>query len=151
MTQVEFEAILADSTKHVDGDVVWKKPDDGHRDALAFRVDVLNSGDYPLIVNGWYNPLVPSFSVALIHRGVGRIYGLCIGHEHHNPSCSNVGAEVHKHAWSDATRDKYAYRPADISAQPDNPGLALQEFFREANIRHNGAIAPISPRQSTLF
>lgn len=114
-------------------------------------MDVLNSGDYPLIVNAWYNPLVPSFSVALIHRGVGRIYGLCIGHEHHNPSCSNIGAEIHKHAWSDATRDKDAYLPTDISAGADNPVLALREFFQEANIRHEGVISPIAPRQGTLF
>ena len=151
MTQAEFEAILADQTKRIVSDVVWRKPDDGHRQALAFRLDVQNAGDYPLIVNGWYNPLVPSFAVALIHRAVGRIYGLCIGREHHNPTCSNVGADIHKHAWSDATRDKYAYRPPDISAAADNPVLALREFFQEANIRHEGSIAVLPPRQSTLF
>ena len=151
MTRAEFEAILADQTKRIVGDVVWRKPDDGHRQALAFRVDVHNAVDYPLIVNGWYNPLVPSLSIALIHRAVGRIYGLCIGREHHNPTCSNVGADVHKHAWSDATRDKHAYRPADISATADTPVLALREFFEEANIRLEGSIAAIPPRQSTLF
>ena len=71
VTQAEFEAILADQTKRIVGDVVWRRPDDGHRQALAFRIDVQNVGDFPLIVNAWYNPLVPSFSIALIHRAGG--------------------------------------------------------------------------------
>ena len=151
MTQAEFEAILADTSKHVVGDIVWRKPDDGHRHALEFRVDVVNAGEYPLLIKAWYNPLVPSFSLALIHRAVGRIYGLCLGREHHNPTCINVGSDVHKHTWSDATRDKEAYRPTDISARPDDPVLAWHDFLHEAGIEHQGVLAPIPPRQGKLF
>jgi hypothetical protein len=151
VTEAEFQAILSDTTKRVAGDLSWRRPEDGHATALAFRADIENAPQQPLLVKVWYNRVVPTLSFSLIHRPTGRIYGLDIGPEHHNPSCTHIGSDTHKHVWTDAVRDKHAYRPEDITARADQPNLAWEQFCREANITHDGVLYALPPAQSTLF
>lgn len=73
----------------------------------------------------------------IIHRGVGRIYGLDMGKDHHNPSCQHVG-DKHKHRWDERLRDKDAYIPQDIRAAVTDPLGVWRQFCREARIAHQG-------------
>jgi hypothetical protein len=149
ITQNEFEAILTDTSKRIDSDINWKNDED-HSPAVEFRVPVHCTNGYPLFVNGRYNGLARTLSFHLIHSGTGRIYGLDLGADHHNPQCNHVG-EKHKHKWSDACADKEAYVPPDITAQIGNPVLVWQQFCTEAKIIHNGSLDNPPPAQEELF
>lgn len=141
MTQQEFEVLIADASKRIEGDLGWSEDED-HSPAVQFRAEVQSDAGYPIFVRGRFNPAAGKLSYALIHRGSGRIYALDLGAEHHNPACDHVG-EVHKHRWSDQFADKEAYLPADIHSAVQSPVSVWQEFCREAKIVHNGRL--VSP------
>ena len=63
---------------------------------------------------GRYNQDARTLTYALILKTVGRIYGLDMGKDHHNPQCEQVG-DTHKHRWSEQYRDKEAYVPTDVT------------------------------------
>ena len=94
ISQQEFEAILADETKEIAQDLVWREDED-HSPAREFRASVASQAGYPLFIVARYNPVAGALSYALIHRGAGRIYALDLGADHHNPDCNRVG-EKHK-------------------------------------------------------
>ncbi len=102
LNQGEYEAIIADEAKVIGGDIAWAT--DPYTQAQSFRVEI--DSEYPIFVNGWYNPLSGKLSYAIIHRSVGRIYGLDLGAEHHNPDRQPVG-EKHKNYWREGYRDKW--------------------------------------------
>lgn len=139
ITQQEFDALLADTTKTIKGDLAWCDDED-HSPALEFRAEVRSEVGYPLFVVGRFNPMAGTLSFAIIHRGAGRIYALDLGADHHNPTCQRVG-EKHKHRWKEAFRDKEAYVPDDITEPWDRPVAVWAQFCEEANIRHDGTLA----------
>lgn len=140
MEQAEFEAMMADADKIIVGDVDWREDED-HSPACEFRVEITSSAGYPLFINGRYNPLAETLSYTMIHRTAGRVYGLDLGADHHNPTCERVG-EKHKHRWTPQFRDKNAYVPGDISALVTDPVTVWQQFCAEANIDHRGVLHP---------
>lgn len=145
LTSAEFESILADKSKRIDGNIEWVQDED-HSPAVEFRAEIQNEGGWPLFVRASYNPLARTVTFALILKTVGRIYALDIGKDHHNPQCTQVG-RTHKHRWSEQFRDKEAYVPADITAAPDAPVLLWQQFCSEARITHAGTLsAPPHPQ-----
>ena len=149
ITQQEFNAILADTTKTIEGDLAWSDDED-HSPAIEFRAEVRSEAGYPLFVVGRYNPMAGTLSFAIIHRGAGRIYGLDLGADHHNPTCQRVG-EKHKHRWTEAFRDKEAYVPDDITESQDHPVSVWAQFCKEANIRHDGMLtAPVIQEELPL-
>jgi hypothetical protein len=97
MNHNDFEALMNDKSKRITGDISWSEDED-HSPGVEFRTEVRSDAGYPLFIKGSYNPLIEALSYNLIHRGSGRIYGLDIGKEHHNPSCVYIG-EIHKHRW----------------------------------------------------
>ena len=138
LTQQEFEAILADDSKRIDGDIPWRE-DPEHSPSREFRVELASDAGWPLFVVARFNPYAGTLTYALIHRGAGRIYALDLGADHHNPTCQRVG-EKHKHRWTEGFRDKEAYVPDDVTA-PWNDAVAVwQQFCREAKIAHTGAL-----------
>lgn len=139
ITQAEFEALISDETKRIDGDLRWTEDED-HSPAVQFRAQVSSEAGYPLFVNGRFNALAGTLSFALIHRATGRVYGLDLGADHHNPSCTHVG-EKHKHRWTDQFADKQAYVPDDITATADEPVSVWRQFCAEAKIKHDGSLA----------
>jgi hypothetical protein len=149
MTQAEFEALLADESKRIDGDIAWSDDED-QSPAVEFRAEVRSDAGYPLFVRGSFNAEAQTLTYALIHRGVGRIYALDLGKDHHNPTCEHTG-ERHKHRWSDTLRDKEAYVPADITAPATDPAAAWQQFCVEARIKHDGALPRPPARQLGLL
>ena len=147
--QEEFEAIMADETKLIDSDIAWFEDED-HSPSQEFRVEVKSGSGYPLFIKGSYNPLIPALTYSLIHRGVGRIYGLCYGKGHHNPTCQRIG-NLHKHSWNDAVKDKNSYVPTDIRAPAHDPVHVWREFCAEARIRHDGRLDAPPLLQKELF
>ena len=149
LTDQEFDGILSDPTKRIDGDIQWATDED-HSHCVEFRAEVVSAGGWPLFVKGTYNPLIPALTYSLILKTEGRIYGLDIGKDHHNPQCQQVG-ELHKHRWTEEFRDKEAYRPIDITAAADDPVKAWNEFCTEARMHHNGCMHSPPPHTEDLF
>jgi hypothetical protein len=140
LTNAEFETILGDPSKCIEGNIVWQEDED-HSPSLEFRAEVYSDTGWPLFVRGSYNPLIDALSYVLILKTVGRIYGLDLGKDHHNPQCDQVG-DHHKHRWTQQFRDKEAYVPTDLTALPSDPVMCWQQFCAEANLKHNGTLAP---------
>ena len=139
LTDAEFAALMADK-KQISGNIVWGE-DEGHSPARVFRAEVESAAGWLLFVQGRYNPLAGTLTYALILRTEGRIYGLCMGKDHHNPQCNQVG-EKHKHRWSERYRDKEAYLPNDITASVSDPVAVWKQFCEEAGIEHDGRMNP---------
>ncbi len=148
-SNAEFEALIGDGTKRIGADIAWREDED-HSPSVEFRVEVQSDAGWPLFVRGSYNPLIPALSYVLIMPNVGRVYGLCLGKDHHNPQCNQVG-ETHKHRWNERFRDKEAYAPTDITASASEPVKVWQQFCVEAKICHAGKMQPPSPQQLPLF
>ena len=136
LTPGEFEDLLADGGKRIEGDIVWA-PDSRHPGAMAFRAEVVSDAGYPLFVAGWHNPRMGKLSYALIHRQVGRIYALDLGADHPNPDGQWVG-DKHKHHWTPGFRDRFAYAPSDITEPWHRPAAVWRQFCAEARIEHRG-------------
>ncbi|ASC69189.1 hypothetical protein XM38_001150 [Halomicronema hongdechloris C2206] len=149
LTQAEFDQILDDPSKRIDGDITWTNSNNTLWS--QFRADIITSSDHDLFIQGSYNPVIPALSYILIYPAAGcRIYGLDLGKDHRNPDGRLVG-ETHKHSWTETFRDKQAYAPPDITAPASNPVEVWQQFCQEARITHNGIMAPPSDSQLDLF
>lgn len=149
MKQSEFDALINDPSKTIEGDIMWSEDED-HSPTLEFRVDLASEPGYPIFVRGSYNLEAKALTYAVIHKSYGRIYGLDLGKDHHNPSCEYIG-EKHKHRWDEKLRDKQAYIPDDISAPVDEPLTVWKQFCLEAKIIHNGIIHQPPPSQMFML
>ena len=137
LSQQEYEAIINDMTKVIYEDITWEGA--GNSSMRQFTVDIQSDDAHPIFVKGWYNPLSGKLSYSIIHRSVGRIYGLDMGADHVNPNGEPVG-EKHKNYWVPGRRDKWAYVPEDITESWNRPGAVWGQFCAEAKIRHLGVI-----------
>lgn len=146
MRQQDFEALLADTKKSINEDIKWEEDKD-HPPTVMFQVKVTG---YPLYVKGSYKPITQGLSYVLIYYGVGRIYGLDMGHNHTNPSGFKVGRK-HKHRWDENLRDQEAYVPDDITAPASDPLGVWRQFCKEALIIHNGRMYLPPPLRLELF
>ena len=137
LSQQDYEAIINDTTKVIHEDIAWE----GGRNSpmREFRVDIDSGDGHPIFVKGWYNPRSGKLSYSIIHRQVGRIYGLDLGADHQNPDGKFVG-EKHKNYWVPGSRDKWAYVPDDITEPWNRPSAVWSEFCAEGNIQHLGRL-----------
>lgn len=149
LSDTEFDAILTDQTKLIEGDIAWEENPD-HSPSLEFKAQIITAGGWPLYMKGTFNPLIPAISYALISQTSGRIYALDLGKGHKNPDGTRVG-DTHKHRWSEEFKDKQAYEPEDITSTPENPIEVWQQFLQEARIQHHGRMHPPPPIQRDLF
>jgi len=149
LSNSELETILNDASKRIEGDLVWQEDED-HSPWVEFRADVRSEAGWPLLVRGSYYPYIPALSFVLILKTVGRVYGLDLGKDHHNPQCNQVG-EKHKHQWTEHLRDKEAYVPHDITAPPTDPVAVWRQFCCEAKLTHEGALHAPPPARKELF
>lgn len=140
----DFDALLADPSKEIRGDVTWTR-DSGSSRAVCFRVGVHTNPPCPLIAVGRFDPSAGKLTFALIHRRAGRIYGLDLGAAHRNPDGAILRG-AHKHHWKPGWKDRIAYRPPDITAAWDDPVTVWKQFCAEANLRHTGVLErPYAP------
>ena len=140
LSQQEFEAILADESKRISGDILWQRDAD-NSPAVEFRTDVTTDDESYLLLAGRYNASAGKLSFSLILRGSGRIYGLDMGVAHRNPDGEMIEG-VHKNSWREGAGAKWAYAPPDISAQWNDPVEAWRQFCAEARIHHAGIMRP---------
>ncbi len=136
LSKAEYYAIIRDNTKVILEDIVWESASNS---TARFRANVDSDEKYPIFINGWFSPLSGKLSYAIIHRGVGRIYGLDLGADHYNPDGESVG-EKHKNYWTPGSKDKWAYVPTEITETWDQPAAVWNQFCKEANLRHSGTI-----------
>ena len=101
--------------------------------------------------------LAGTLTYALILKTTGRVYGLDLGKDHHNPTCEQVG-EKHKHRWSErygrvqgGGGDKEACVPDDVNAPVSDPVAVWSEFCAEARIRHDGRMRRPLATQGELW
>lgn len=149
LTDAEFNTILNDETKQIDRDIVWLKDED-HSPCIEFQAEVRSEAGWPLFVRGSFNPLIPALSYVLILKTAGRIYGIDLGKDHHNPQCYQVG-ERHKHRWSEQFRDKEAYSPGDITEPASDPVAVWTQFCKEAKLIHKGTMTAPPAFQKEFF
>lgn len=135
----EYADIISDATKTINGNILWEGRADSR--PKEFRIDVESNYGYPIFIKGWYNFSAGKLSYAIIHRAVGRIYGLDLGADHYNPDGNSVG-EKHKNHWVPGYRDKWAYAPEDITEPWDRPLEVWRQFCAEANLTHQGIMSP---------
>ncbi len=138
ITRLVFEAILADDTKWIRGDLSWHS-DEYMTSTKTFQAPIHSDRRYPLKIVGRWNPRAGKLSYVLLHRGTGRIYALDMGANHRNPTGELVG-ETHKHEWTDEFKDKQAYVPMDITAPWNQPLAVWDQFCEEAGIVHSGIL-----------
>ena len=148
LSQQEYDNIIDDDTKVIAEDITWQpRP---NSPAQEFRIDIDSDEGYPVFVKGWYNPSSGKLSYAIIHRSVGRIYGLDLGAEHRNPNGELVG-EKHKNYWIPGSRDKWAYVPNDITETWNRPVAVWKQFCDEVHLQHTGTIQyPLTQRTLPL-
>ena len=139
LTEREFADILADTSKRIEGDIVWM-PDPQHPGAVRFRVDVVSDTGYPLFMAGWYRPEKGGLGYTLVYRGEGRIYAIDFGHDHTNQSNKERLGRKHKHYWTEEYAAHIAYNPTDITEPWHQPLSVWQQFCAEARIEHRGAM-----------
>ena len=148
-TDDEFRA-LYESPKIIVADIEWQIDSD-HPLSQEFVVEIEMDAGYPLRVKGTFNPHVPALSYMLIlPTPIGRIYGLDLGKDHHNPTCSYTG-DKHKHTWSEEVRDKEAHVPNDVTASPKDVLAAWEQFCNEVNIDHRGTMKSPNELTEDLF
>lgn len=149
ITNEEFQAIIDDESKRIEGDISWSEDED-HSDAREFRVAVHSDSGEPLQINGSYNAYSGKLCYTLLRQGTGRIYGLDLGISHGRQNPTGLYAK-HKHRWSEARRDKEIYDPPDITASVNRPVEVWHQFCAEARINHHGTLhePPMQLRQST--
>ncbi len=148
LSQQEYDSIIGDDTKVIAEDIAWQGG--AHSPAREFRIGIDSDDGYPIFVKGWYNPYSGKLSYAIIHRSVGRIYGLDLGANHRNPDGQLVG-EKHKNYWVPGSRDKWAYVPEDITETWSRPVAVWEQFCDEARLKHAGTLDhPITQRTILL-
>ena len=77
LSQEEFDAIIADKSKRIVGDVAWSESL-GHQGAVEFGAPVLNYLNRPLRVHGWFRQSERKLSFTLLYGSV-RIAGIDFG------------------------------------------------------------------------
>lgn len=144
LSNTEFAAIMQDG-KEIAVDIYWHGDEDDSP-ARSFRAEVASNGGWSLFIQGHYNQRAQRLTYALILRSVGRIYGLCLGNDHHNPQCTQAGRK-HMHRWTERYQDKEAHNPATITAPVNDPAAVWRQFCASAGIRHHGRMLP--PQQAS--
>lgn len=134
----DIEALLADRTKQVQGDIAWRVDRD-RPSTFIFRMPVLSKSNRPLEIFGRWEPGRGKLSYLLLYSGVGRIYALDMGVSHRNPGGEFLEG-LHKHRWTAEFRDGLAYEPSDITAPWDEPVRVWEQFCAEAHIIHLGTL-----------
>ena len=134
----EIDAILDDPSKTINGDIEWL-PDPNHPSAWTFRAPVVHSGEAPLAAHGTLQHEQDRLSYLLVLRAAGRIFGICWGYGHLNPSGETVSGP-HVHRWTSEHRDRWVEPFDDAGTGASDPTFAWQQFCTHANIVHRGTL-----------
>lgn len=139
LSDAEFSAIMADE-KRIAGDIRWRQ-EGNHPTALSFRVKVESDMHEPLLVKGRYDWKASKLTYTLFSPEAGRLCGLDMGTDHHNPQCRQVG-DTHLHRWSEQHDDQEAHVPESITACLNDPVAVWAQFCELVGIEHQGKMNP---------
>ena len=141
LSQDEFEAILADESKRIVGDVAWRRLPTR---LPSFRVDAAVASDagWPLRISGWHRPDERRLSYTLLY-GDRRIVGIDFGRNltHTNADGERVRGP-HLHFWSEGESTPPALPLERITARADQPLLVWRQFCALLRIMHQGQMWP---------
>lgn len=142
VTQVEFDALIADRTKRIEGPIAWIPDQSGT--VFEFRVKVISAGGDQLTIKGSHNRKLGKTTYTLF--STDRIFGADYDRKH-----GDAGS-FHVHRW-DANRQTSTATKADAGIEIGKDPLRLWKWFCEqAHIKHEGgALAPLPPVQRSLF
>ncbi len=135
LSDAEFSAVMADK-KQIMGNIRWR-PEGNHPTALSFRVKVEADMHEPLLVKGRYDGQAGKLTYTLFSPEAGRLCGLDMGADPHNPQCRQVG-DTHLHWWSEQYGDREAHVPESVTACLNDPVAVWMQFCELANIEHRG-------------
>lgn len=136
----DIDAILDDPSKTIEGNIQWL-PDPNHPSAWIFHAPVAHSGETPLVAHGTLQPGQDRLSYLLVLRAVGRVFGICWGYRHLNPSGETVPGP-HIHRWTSEHLDRRVEPLGDAGDGASDPIAAWRQFCTRANIVHRGALHP---------
>jgi len=136
MNRNEFEALRNLPDKRIAEDIRFevKQPT---RPLMTFEgVVVENSLNYDVVLNGTYNPDIPSVKFNFVLRGIGPICRVCMNGKIHKPA-----GRTHKH---DLRKDSDPANNLPTAVErPDLVGKSAKEVWdillHQANIQHTGA------------
>ena len=133
----DFQILIRNDSKEILGDITWEK-DANHEGSLIFVTEIQSDINYPIYLKGTFNSKRGTLSFSMIHREVGRIYGLDMGQNHKNRATGKKTGRIHKHKWTDLYQDQDTYVPSDIT-KPYNDVIGVwNEFCLESKITHKG-------------
>lgn len=150
-SEKDFQILIMDNSKEILGDITWEE-DRNHQGSLIFVTEIQSNLNYPIYLTASFNFKRGTLSFSIIHKDVGRIYGLDMGQTHRNRATGKKTGRVHKHRWTDLYKIQDAYVPSDIT-KPYNDVIGVwQEFCLESKIIHNGKMLGLpDSRQLKLF
>jgi len=148
VTRREAQAILADNSKRIEGDIVWAQHPDINF-AVRFRVRVQCAVDPDIQIAGYYNRENNKLYLNMFRRSDGKPFvRLCMESGHHNPACTEAG-DPHLHEWDDDEGDKIA------GAVTFDTSGSTQQIWREfcawTGITHEGVLESVPPFQKEMF
>lgn len=124
----------------------WRKGGKTNWKAEAYLEGVYENARVKLI--GTYNARINNLSYTLVWAAC-RVRSLDVGGPPHtNPDGARLPTP-HKHRWTSADRDQWAYSPTDITSNSLR-GI-FDEFLIESNIRFEGTfVAPVEQEELPL-
>ena len=132
-SQADVDALLAHGGT-ISGEFRWNRVGRTNWKAEASLDGTYEGARVKLV--GTYNSHTRNLSYTLVWAGC-RIRGLDLGGpDHPNPDGQALPCP-HKHRWTDADRDRWAYIPEDIVSR-DRRGVFM-EFLNECNVRFLGS------------
>jgi len=146
----QMVASIMHAPKAITEEIKWSaKRDRDH--VLEFIVPIETSDPnikLQLVAN--MNTKIRKFSLTIVYNGIARIKSLDIGKGHKNPPDRRVNVgKKHKHTWTDAWKDQWAYKPDDITDGAPFEQV-FWEFLKECNITFEGNLPPVPHIQEEL-
>ena len=139
VTQTEFETLIADSTKRIDGSIAWE-PSGRSGLRFEFRVRVTNESGDSLTVKGSHNRMLGKTSYTLFTNE--RIFAVDYDRTHGDVGSFHVGTHL-------LTRRKLKERTRR-QRLVETPSVYGNALVLKLNIQHDGSLAPPPPVQRTL-
>jgi hypothetical protein len=140
VTQAEFEALIADLTKRIEGTISWSQDKSGV--VFDFRAKVKSDSGDQLSVKGSHNRKLGKTSYTLFTTD--RIFSVDYDRNHGD------AGNFHIHAW-DASRQKCVAMKASGQIEIARDPLRLWKWFCEqAHITHDGVLESLPPLQESL-
>ena len=138
-SEENFKLLIMDNSKEILGDIKWEN-DHNHLGSFIFGKEITSKLEYPIYIKGSFNFKRKTLSFSIIHREVGRIYGLDMGQTHRNRATGKKSGRIHKHTWTDLYKDQFTYVPSDITEPFHNVTGVWRQFCLEARIIHMGRV-----------